>query len=253
MLTSSRNVSRLLVPSAFALTLVLVPLTSLACAQEGTVTQPPSTPVESWSYALGADLGARLSSDSVEIDIDQLVAGLQTALAGGELALDADQMQAAIQSLQEGVAERRQQAMAEAATKNKAEGEAFLAENKARPEIKTTASGLQYEVLEEGSGDSPLATDRVKVHYAGTLIDGTPFDSSYDRGTPATFGVNAVIAGWTEALQLMKPGAKYRLYVPSDLAYGPQGPPQRGPQPPIIGPNSALIFDVELIEVNPAH
>lgn len=135
--------------------------------------------------------------------------------------------------------------MANATTpeENKAAGVAFLAENAKKPNIVTTASGLQYEVLTEGTGTSPSATDSVTVHYKGTTIDGAEFDSSYKRGAPATFPLNRVIAGWTEGVQLMKEGAKYRFYIPSDLAYGPRGAGQA------IGPNSTLIFDIELIKV----
>jgi FKBP-type peptidyl-prolyl cis-trans isomerase FkpA len=135
--------------------------------------------------------------------------------------------------------------MANATTpeENKAAGMAFLAENAKKPNIVTTASGLQYEVLTEGTGASPSASDSVTVHYRGTTIEGTEFDSSYSRGAPSTFPLNRVIAGWTEGVQLMKEGAKYRFYIPSDLAYGSRGAGQA------IGPNSTLIFDIELIKV----
>ncbi len=123
------------------------------------------------------------------------------------------------------------------------EGEAFLAENKEKAGVTTTASGLQYEVMKEGSGAKPQKTDRVSVHYAGTLIDGTEFDSSYKRGSPAAFAVTGVIKGWTEVLQLMNVGSKYRVFIPSDLAYGLRG------SPPIIGPNATLIFEVELLNI----
>ena len=141
--------------------------------------------------------------------------------------------------------EKQQQAeAAKAGAANRAAGEAFLAENGKRAEVKTTPSGLQYEVLEEGNGPQPTAQDQVEVHYTGKLIDGTVFDSSVDRGVPATFGVTQVIPGWVEALQLMKAGSKWRLFIPSQLAYGPAGTPG-GP----IGPDSTLIFDVELLKV----
>ncbi len=129
------------------------------------------------------------------------------------------------------------------AAKNQTEGEAFLTENAKKEGVVVTASGLQYKVLEAGEGDSPMPSDVVTVHYRGTLVDGTQFDSSYDRGQPATFPVGGVIAGWTEALQLMKPGAKWQLVIPADLAYGERGAGQ------VIGPNSTLLFDVELISV----
>ena len=158
-------------------------------------------------------------------------------------------MGSAIQELQQSVMTSRNAAQAAQAETNKVEGTAFLAENAGREGIVTTDSGLQYEVIEAGSGRSPSETDQVKVHYQGTLIDGTVFDSSYERGEPVTFPVNRVIPGWTEALQLMKEGAKWKLYIPSELAYGETGPPARGPEPPVIGPNATLIFDVELLEV----
>ena len=144
------------------------------------------------------------------------------------------------------LSEKQASASREAATKNAAGGEKFLADNKTKPGVKTTASGLQYKVLKEGSGPSPKETDTVVTNYRGTLIDGTEFDSSYKRNEPATFQVNRVIKGWTEALQLMKKGAKYQLFIPADLAYGPQG---AGAE---IGPNATLIFDVELVDIKPS-
>ncbi len=139
--------------------------------------------------------------------------------------------------------ERQRAAAAEMGKVNAAAGEAFLKENGSRAEVKTTASGLQYEVLQEGTGATPEAGDQVMVHYTGKLIDGTVFDSSVERGEPATFGVTQVIPGWVEALQLMKAGSKWRLFIPSNLAYGPNGAGG------VIGPNATLIFDVELIQV----
>ncbi|WP_432648883.1 FKBP-type peptidyl-prolyl cis-trans isomerase [Methylomarinum roseum] len=134
-------------------------------------------------------------------------------------------------------------ANANSPAENKAAGEAFLAENGKKDDVITTVSGLQYEIIEQGEGASPAASDNVTVHYKGTTIDGNVFDSSYDRGAPATFPLNRVIAGWTEGLQLMKEGAKFRFYIPAELAYGERGAGRE------IGPNSTLIFDVELIKV----
>ena len=139
--------------------------------------------------------------------------------------------------------ERQQAEAAEKGKINRQAGEAFLAENAKRPEVKVTPSGLQYEVIEEGDGPTPTAQDSVTVHYTGKLIDGTVFDSSVERGAPATFGVSQVIPGWVEALQMMKTGSKWRLFIPSQLAYGPNG------AGPVIGPDSTLIFDVELIKI----
>ena len=131
----------------------------------------------------------------------------------------------------------------EEATENKAKGEAFLAENGAREGVETTESGLQYEILETGSGPQPSVTDTVSVHYRGTFLDGSQFDSSYERGSPASFAVNRVIAGWTEGLQLMPVGSTWKLYIPSDLAYGDRG------SPPLIGPGETLIFEVKLLDI----
>ena len=153
-----------------------------------------------------------------------------------ELAISEEEANVILQEYFQNLANKALEANSEA-------GKAFLAENAKREEVTTTASGLQYEVLLEGEGDSPKATDEVTVHYHGTLIDGSVFDSSVERGQPATFPVNGVIPGWIEALQLMKPGAKYKLFIPSDLAYGERGAGQ------MIGPNSTLIFEVELISI----
>jgi FKBP-type peptidyl-prolyl cis-trans isomerase len=150
---------------------------------------------------------------------------------------------ASLQKLQEMVVAQQQAALAKMAADNKAAGEAFLAENGKREGVVTTDTGLQYEVLTEGSGQKPQASDQVKVDYRGTFIDGTEFDSSYQRGEPASFSVTGIIPGWTEALVMMKEGAKWKLYVPSSLGYGEQG------APPVIEPNSTLIFEVELKEI----
>jgi FKBP-type peptidyl-prolyl cis-trans isomerase FkpA/FKBP-type peptidyl-prolyl cis-trans isomerase FklB len=172
-----------------------------------------------------------------------LVRGLRDAIAGGEMQMTDEEAntvkQAFMQSMQAKATEER----TAAATKNRTDGEAFLAANRSKSGVQTTESGLQYQVMTQGTGEKPGPTSKVKVHYVGTLIDGTKFDSSIDRGTPAEFALNGVIKGWTEALQLMPVGSKYKLFVPSDLAYGEQGTP--GP----IGPNSTLIFEVELLEI----
>ena len=154
------------------------------------------------------------------------------------------EMNETLVDLKKKVVAEEQRQKTEAAGKNLQEGKAFLAENAKKKDVTTLPSGLQYKVIEKGSGASPKKTDSVTVHYKGTLIDGTEFDSSYARGKPATFRVDGVIAGWTEALQLMKPGAKWQLFIPANLAYGERGAGSR------IGPNSALIFEVELIKGN---
>jgi FKBP-type peptidyl-prolyl cis-trans isomerase FklB len=201
------------------------------------------------SYIIGRDLARNFAQQGLELDIDTLAAALKEGLSGEPSRLSQEQMQTAMQQLQEqlggGMEEDDDDATQNPnAMNNKAEGEAFLAENAQKPGITTLPSGLQYEVLTEGTGPKPTLRSSVTTHYHGTLINGNVFDSSYQRGQPATFPVNGVIAGWTEALQLMPEGSKYRLYIPSDLAYGKRGAGRD------IGPDSALIFDVELLKVN---
>ncbi|HWS27505.1 MAG TPA: FKBP-type peptidyl-prolyl cis-trans isomerase, partial [Xanthomonadales bacterium] len=169
---------------------------------------------------------------------------LAESMAGGKTLMTEAEMQEVSNQFRTIVQTKRQAAQAKAATENKAKGDEFLAKNKTAPGVKTTESGLQYSVIKEGTGAKPKATDQVKVHYVGTLLNGTKFDSSIDRGQPATFPLNGVIPGWTEALQLMTVGSKYKLVIPGSLAYGEQGQPQGG-----IGPNEVLIFEVELLEI----
>jgi FKBP-type peptidyl-prolyl cis-trans isomerase FklB len=197
------------------------------------------------SYSIGYDIGETFKKQKIELNVDTMVAGLKEALAGKEAAMSKEDREKTLQAFQKEMMEKQIAASKEAAEKNKAEGEKFLEENKKKDGVKTTASGLQYKVLKEGSGASPKETDTVITNYRGTLIDGTEFDSSYKRNEPATFPVNRVIKGWTEALQLMKPGAKYQLFIPSSLAYGERGAGQT------IGPNATLIFDVELLSIKP--
>ena len=201
------------------------------------------TPEERLSYTIGMDIGQSLAEQDMELDIDLLVEALRASYAGDETLLTQEEALAE----REAFMQRRQQEMEQQRTveaeQNLEQGQAFLAQNSENPDIQETASGLQYRVVEEGTGNSPGATDTVTVHYVGTLIDGTEFDSSRARGEPATFALNQVIPGWTEGVQLMSEGATYEFFIPSDLAYGEQGRP--GP----IGPNSTLIFEVELIEI----
>ena len=201
------------------------------------------------SYIIGRDLARNFAQQGLELDVDTLAGALKEGLQGLPSRLTPEQMQAAMQQLQEqmdsgGADDQNQEQDPNAMNNNKAEGETFLAENAAKPGITTLPSGLQYEVLTQGTGPKPTLGSSVTTHYHGTLINGTVFDSSYQRGQPATFPVNGVIAGWTEALQLMPEGSKYRLYIPSDLAYG-----KRGAGRDIPG-DTALIFDVELLKVN---
>jgi FKBP-type peptidyl-prolyl cis-trans isomerase FklB len=197
------------------------------------------TPKEKTSYALGLDMGNRLKRSEIDINPDILSRGLKDALTGGKLLMTDQEVMDTLRSLQMELQAKQQEKMKALAK----EGESFLEANKKKDGVVTLASGLQYKILKKGSGKQPKATDSVTVNYRGTLVDGTEFDSSYKRGQPATFPVNGVIPGWTEALQLMKEGAKWQLFIPANLAYGERG--QRG-----IPPNSVLIFEVELISVN---
>ena len=192
------------------------------------------------SYAIGMQIGFNLARQKVDINTDILAAGMKDAIAG-KPQLTPDQVKDIMAQFEKDM-EQKQKELGE---KNKTEGAKYLEENKKKPGVKATASGLQYKVIKDGTGAQPKATDMVTVNYRGTLIDGTEFDSSYKRGQPATFPVNGVIKGWTEALQLMKKGAKYQLVIPSNLAYGERA---MGPD---IGPNSTLIFEVELQDVKP--
>ena len=197
------------------------------------------------SYIIGRDLARNFAQQGLDLDVDTLADALKEGIQGLPSRLTQEQMQAAMQQLQEQMGSPEDDTNQEDDTmNNKAEGEAFLATNASKAGVTTLPSGLQYEVITQGTGRKPTLSSSVTTHYHGTLINGTVFDSSYQRGQPATFPVNGVIAGWTEALQLMAEGSKYRLYIPSDLAYG-----KRGAGRDIPG-DTALIFDVELVKIN---
>lgn len=200
------------------------------------------TDAKRFGYTIGQDIGSSLNQQPLELDFDAIVAGLKDAYEGKELMLTDEEIQQAAQDFQKAIMEAAQAKEKADAEKNIADGEKFLEENKAREGVITTESGLQYEVIEEGEGESPTKEDVVTVNYKGTLIDGTEFDSSYSRGEPAQFQCGGVIEGWVEALQLMKKGSKYKLYLPSELAYGDRRVSEE------IGPNSVLIFEVELLD-----
>ena len=195
------------------------------------------------SYSIGLDIGNTFKKQNMDVNADILSAGLKDALTGSKPLLTDEQVKETMTAFSKEMTDKQAAASKDAADKNAAAGEKFLAENKKKDGVKTTASGLQYKVLKEGSGASPKETDTVVTNYRGTLLDGTEFDSSYKRGEPASFPVNRVIKGWTEALQMMKPGSKYQLFIPASLAYGERGAGQN------IGPNSTLIFEVELMSV----
>ncbi len=213
-----------------------------------TTEQDPSleTTSEKVSYGMGLVMGERMSNDLPDLHMQQFIQGFEHGQSGEEDAkrLSREEIQTALVAYQKDMQAQQEQQYEELAQKNLEAGETFLAENAKRDGVETTESGLQYEVIEEGSGEKPTASDRVRVHYTGELINGEVFDSSRDRGEPTTFGVGQVIPGWIEGLQLMSEGARYKLYIPADLAYGPTGNQA-------IAPNETLIFDVELLKINP--
>ena len=197
------------------------------------------------SYGIGQRMGQRMAADGMTIDVAAYAAGLEDAMAGAESKMTEEEINTEMTAYQE-----RRQAQAEAnrtalAQTNLEAGTAYMEEMSAREEVQKTESGLQYIVVEPGAGDNPVAEDSVEVHYEGRLIDGTVFDSSFERGQTVTFGLTQVIPGWTEGLQLMKPGGKFKFIIPPDLGYGEGGAGQ------MIGPNATLVFDVELIAVVP--
>lgn len=195
------------------------------------------------SYSIGLNIGNNFKSQSVDINPDILAKGIKDALSGGKPLMTEKEIQETLTAFQKEMSAKQAERMKAAAEKNKKEGEAFLAENKKKDGVKTTASGLQYKIIKAGSGQKPKATDSVTVNYRGTLIDGTEFDSSYKRGESASFPVDGVIKGWTEALQLMPIGSKWQLFIPSSLAYGERGAGRE------IGPNATLVFEVELLSI----
>lgn len=197
------------------------------------------------SYALGLSMGNNFRASGIsEINVQDFADGVAAVFYGSQPKMTYDEAKAEIQAYFTELEKKQRAAAEELGRQNLETGKKYLEENGKRVEVKTTASGLQYEVLKEGDGPMPKAEDQVEVHYTGKLIDGTVFDSSVDRGVPATFGVTQVIPGWVEALQMMKAGSKWRLFIPSNLAYGPNGAPGSP-----IGPNATLIFDVELLKV----
>jgi FKBP-type peptidyl-prolyl cis-trans isomerase FklB len=198
------------------------------------------------SYAIGLNIGKSMHKDSVDVDTSILLRGLKDGLAGSKPLLTDDEARAAMVTLQTDLRKKQEEKILVQGEANKKEGEAFLAENKTKDGVVTLPSGLQYKILKEGTGPKPTAADTVVCNYKGTLLDNTEFDSSYKRGQPATFPVGGVIKGWTEALQLMPVGSKWQLFIPSELGYGARGGPGGG-----IGPNATLVFEVELMSIQP--
>lgn len=222
---------------------IAVIFAAVSCDQSGSVKEVKlETDADSVGYAIGVLVGAN-NKQQIEsapgggdINTEAMASAFRSAMLDEETAITREEADAIVRRYFEGAGE-------EEAQSNLEEGNAFLEENKQREGVQVTESGLQYEILEEGTGETPEANDRVKVHYHGTLIDGTVFDSSVERGEPATFGVSQVIPGWTEALLMMKEGSKWKIYLPSLIAYGERGAGQN------IGPNTTLIFEVELLEI----
>jgi len=208
-------------------------------------TQVLKTPKDKLSYAIGMNLGKGIHKDAVDVDTDLLVQGLRDGLAGGKTLLTDAELRATMMAVQNEMRQKQQAKMQQVGMANLKEGEAFLAANKTKPGVVTLASGLQYKILKEGTGPKPSADDTVVCNYRGTFLDGAEFDSSYKRGQPSTFPVSRVIKGWTEALELMPVGSKWQLFIPTELAYGPNG---YGAD---IGPNAALVFDIELLSIQP--
>lgn len=221
-------------------------LAGCSSAQDTPANPDVETTDQKVSYGMGLIMGERMGDDLPDLQMDQFLKGFQHGHAGNEEQnlMTREEVQQAMMDYQAQMQEQAGAQQEELAQKNLEAGQTFLAENAEREGVQTTESGLQYEIIEEGDGNMPAAEDRVKVHYTGELISGEVFDSSRERGEPVTFGLNQVIPGWTEGLQLMPEGSRAKLYIPADLAYGPGGN-QR------IGPNETLVFDVELLEINP--
>ncbi|CAN5215315.1 macrophage infectivity potentiator Mip [soil metagenome] len=197
------------------------------------------------SYSIGLDIGSTFKKQNMDINPDTLLRGLKDGASDSKPLLNEAEVKATMEAFSKSMREKQATIQREQGAKNLAAGEKFLEENKGKEGVKTTASGLQYKVVTEGKGESPKAADTVSVHYRGTLTSGKEFDSSHSRNAPAVFPVNGVIPGWTEGLQLMKQGSKFQFVIPPKLAYGERG---AGGE---IGPNETLLFDVELLEVNP--
>ncbi len=236
----------------FVLPLALISMLTLqACNEESGKTEAATadapvvleTSSQRLSYGIAYGLGSRMSQDSVPLDVNAFTAGLTDAMSGAEPRMTQEEISSEMQAYQEKAVAEQQAAQAVAAEENLAAAAAFLAENAAKEGVVVLESGLQYEILQAGDGAVPTADDTVEVHYRGTLMDGTEFDSSYERNQTASFGVTQVIPGWIEALQLMPVGSKWKLVIPSELAYGAGGAGGS------IGPNATLIFEVELISI----
>jgi FKBP-type peptidyl-prolyl cis-trans isomerase FklB len=220
--------------------LVLSIFSSMVIAQKkGT----PKTKKEKISYSIGVNIGKNMKTQGIDLDQGLLTQGIKDGLNSSKTAMSDKDMEASMTAFQQEIMGKMQAKQKVDGEKNAKEGEAFLAANKKKEGVVTLSSGLQYKILKSGDGPKPTKDQTVKCHYRGTLIDGTEFDSSYKRGEPTEFPVGQVVKGWIEALQLMPVGSKWQLFIPSDLAYGPNGAGQ------MIGPNATLIFDIELVSI----
>jgi len=221
--------------------LIGLTLTGLCTASSMLMAQPKSVEQKA-AYSIGSNFIQSLKAQGINLEIESIIEGIKDG-SKGQSVLSETEMKEALNAFKEKLIKELEQTQKQVGGKNKIEGDAFLAKNKSKEGVVTLKSGLQYKVLNSGTGTTPKATDTVSTHYRGTLIDGTEFDSSYSRNEPTSFPVNRVIPGWTEALQLMKEGDKWQLFIPSDLAYGSQAVGN------IIKPNSTLIFEIELLKV----
>jgi len=245
-----KRVTSLMVALAFALTLAAFAQESMEAKKDEMAPAAASeasdvlkTDKEKASYAIGLQIGESLKMLKDSVDLPSLIRGLEDKFQDKEPLLDNQQAEKVMQEFSEKVRAEQQAKQQKEGEENLKAGEAFLEENKKKEGVKVTDSGLQYKVIEEGDGPKPTAEDTVKINYRGTFIDGTEFDSSYDKGEPITLPLNRVIPGWTEGLQMMKVGSKWELYIPANLAYGPHG------RPPKIAPNATLVFEVELLDI----
>ena len=229
-------------PAPPAKTTTHAPVKKTGTAPKSAAPLALKTQKEKASYAIGLNIGKNLHKDSLEVDPNIFLRGFKDGMVGGKSLLTDDEIKTVLTAVQADLNKKQGEKMQQQGEANKKAGDAFLAANKNKEGVVTLPSGLQYKVLKSGTGPKPSASDSVVCNYKGTFLDNTEFDSSYKRGQPATFPVNGVIKGWTEALQLMPAGSKWQLFVPSDLAYGPNGRPE-------IGPNSTLLFDVELLSI----
>jgi len=224
-------------------TLMSMALTCLLLAP-ATILAQPQTVEQQASYAIGINFAKSLEMQGIKLDTNNLIQGIKDGINGNKMALTNAEMEQALETYKKQLIAKQQEAKKSQSSKNKQLGDAFLAANKSKDGVVTLKSGLQYKVIKSGNGPSPKLTDKVTTHYRGTLIDDTEFDSSYSRNKPTSFPVNGVIPGWTEALQLMHKGDKWQLFIPSKLAYGERSVGN------IIQPNSTLIFEIELLEIN---